>query len=110
MRGLISSRRAKLSLLVLLAVALVVAWVYWNRPTHTDMASYAPADSLAFVEANDVTELAQGIEGDQAWKTLARPIGAPAGLLPNRWLIRLARWAGIGSAEAVLMARSPVAG
>ncbi len=109
MRALIKSRSAKLSLAVLLAGTFVVVWIYWNRPTHTDMASYAPADSLAFVEANDLTEVAQGIEGTQAWKALAGPIGARVGLLPNRWLVRLARWTGIGSAEAVLVARSQVA-
>jgi len=73
------------------------------------MATYAPADCLAFVEANDLAEAAQGIEGTQAWKALAGPVGARASLLPNRWFIRLARWTGIGSAEAVLLARSQIA-
>ncbi len=106
---MIKSRRSKLLLVVLLAVACVVVWLYWNRAARTDMASYATADCLAFVEANDLTEVAQGIEGTQAWKALAGPIGARSSLLPNRWLIRLARWTGIGSAEAVLLARSQVA-
>src|SRR6266481_3181578 len=75
MRGLNKTRRAKI-LLPLLLVALLVAWLYWNRAGHTDMATYAPADSLAFVEANDVTEVAQGIEGTQAWNALAGPVGA----------------------------------
>jgi len=106
---LIKSRRAKLFLAVLLVVACVVVWLYWNRPARTDLATYAPADCLAFVEANDLTRVAQGIEGTQAWKALAGPIGARSSLLPNRWLIRLARWTGIGSAEALLLARSQVA-
>jgi hypothetical protein len=96
-------------LLAFLLVAFVTVWLYWNRPTRTDMATYAPADCLAFVEANDLTEAAQGIEGTQAWKALAGPVGARASLLPNRWFIRLARWTGIGSAEAVLLARSQIA-
>jgi hypothetical protein len=73
------------------------------------MATYAPADCLAFVEANDLTEVAQGIEGTQAWKALAGPVAARSNLLPNRWFLRLARWTGIGSPEAVLLARSQVA-
>jgi hypothetical protein len=109
MRGLIKSRRAKLLLAVLLVVACLLVWLYWNRAARSDMASYAPADCLAFVEANDLVEVAQGIEGTQAWKALAGPIGARPSLLPNRWLIRLARWTGIGSVEAVLLARSQVA-
>lgn len=106
---MIKSRRAKLLLAVLFVVACLVVWLYWNRAARTDMASYAPADCLAFVEANDLTQVAQGIEGTQAWKALAGPIGARSSLLPNRWLVRLARWTGIGSAEAVLLARSQVA-
>jgi hypothetical protein len=108
MRALIKPRRAK-SLLALLVIAFVVGWLYWNRAARTDMATYAPADCLAFVEANDLTEVAQGIEGTQAWKALAGPVGARSGFLPNRWLIRLARWTGLGSTQAVLMARSQVA-
>ncbi|MDX6290566.1 MAG: hypothetical protein QOH42_2365, partial [Blastocatellia bacterium] len=108
MRRLIRTRRAIL-FLVLLLVALAVAWLFWSRAGRTDMATYAPADCLAFVEANDLTEVAQGIEGTQAWKMLAGPVGAPSHLLPNRWLLRLARWTGIGSAEAILFARAQVA-
>ncbi len=102
MRRLNKTRRAKI-LLPLLLVALLVAWLYWNCAGHTDMATYAPADCFAFVEANDVTEVAQGIEGTQAWNALAGPVGARSSLLPNRWVMRLARWTGIGSAPAILL-------
>ena len=97
------------SLIAVLLVAFVAVWLYWNRTTRTDMSTYAPADCLALVEANDLTELAHGIEGTQAWRALTGPVGARSNLLPNRWFIRLARWTGIGSAEAVLLARSQVA-
>jgi len=109
MRGLIKPRRTRLLLAGFLVVAFAVAWIYWNRQTRTNMAAYAPADCLAFVEANDLPEVAQGIEGTQAWKALAGPIGVRSSLLPNPWLIRLARWTGFGSAEAVVLARSQVA-
>ncbi len=105
---MIRTRRAIL-LLVFLLVGLAVAWLFWSRAGRTDMAIYAPADCLAFVETNDLTEVVQGIEGTQAWKMLAGPVGAPSHLLPNRWFLRLARWTGIGSAEAILLARSQVA-
>src|SRR5258708_588319 len=108
MRRLNKTRSAKI-LLPLVLLALLVAWLYWNRAGHTDMATYAPADCLAFVSANDVTEVAQGIEGTQVWNALAGPVGARSSLLPNRWVMRLARWTGIGSAPAILLARSQVA-
>ena len=73
------------------------------------MAAYVPADCVAFVEADDLVELADGIGASEAWTKLAGPLGARSSLLPNRWLIRLARWTGIGSRDAVLLARAQVA-
>jgi len=105
---LINLRRARLLIVVVIAAACA-GWLYWNRPVYSDMSAYAPGDSLAFVEANDLTEVIKGIEQTQAWTSLAAPIGAPSRLLPNRWLISLARWTGIGSADAILFARSQLA-
>jgi hypothetical protein len=109
MRALIRSRRAKSLLALFLAAFVAGWWLYWNRATQTDMASYAPADCLAFVEANDLAEIVQRLEGTRGWQALAGPVGARATLSPNRWFIRLARWTGLGSTEAVLLARSQIA-
>ena len=100
-------RKALISLLVL--VALGAAWLFWNRAPRTEMSAYVPAESLAFVEANDLMGLANGITGTEAWRVLAPPLGAPSQLIPYSWSIRVARWTGIGSAEAVLLARSQFA-
>ena len=73
------------------------------------MAALVPADSLAFIEANDLPTLASGIEESEAWRALAGPLNAPSSLLPRRWLVRFARWTGLGPIDAVLAARSQVA-
>src|SRR5260221_2812196 len=109
MRALIRSHRARSFLALFLAALVAGWWLYWNRSTRNDMASYAPADCLAFVEANDLAEIAQRLEGTRGWQALAGPVGARATLSPNRWFIRLARWTGLGSTEAVLLARSQIA-
>jgi hypothetical protein len=109
MRALIRTRRAKILLGLLLVTGLVVLWLWWNRTTQTDLATYAPADCLAFVEVNDLVAAAQGFQSTQAWSALAGPVGARATLVPSRWIIRLARWTGIGSTEAILLARSQAA-
>jgi len=108
MRRLITRHRITL-LIFLLAVLLASAWLYWNRPTVTDLSAYAPADSLAFVETDDLAGLATGVEQSEAWASLAGPLGASQNLVPNRSLLRLARWTGIGSADTILFARSQVA-
>ncbi len=102
---LLITRRTKL-LVPAVIVAITAAWIIWNRPTKVDLATYVPADSLAFVGADDLPALAAGIEGTEAWRNLASPLGAPTNLLPSRWLISVAKWTGIGSADAVLAARS----
>ena len=109
MRPLFKHRRAKLLLAALAAVGIIVGWLYLNRPNRADMAAYAPADSLAYVEAGSLTELAEGVEGTTAWKSLAGLIGARSNLVPGQWWIRIARWTGIGSAETIVIARSQVA-
>ena len=95
--------------ILLLIVAAVSAWFYGNRPTHADLSAWAPADSLAFVEINDLAAVGGGLEQTKAWKVFGPLLGSPAHLAPNRWWTRLARWTGIGSADALLFARAQVA-
>jgi hypothetical protein len=102
------SRRTRV-LVAGLALAVIAGWFYWNWPRRADMAAYLPADCVAFVETDDLVELADGIGSSEAWTKLAAPLGARSTLLPNRWLIRLARWTGIGSSAAILFARSQFA-
>ena len=73
------------------------------------MAVYAPSDCLAYLEADDLSELAKGVERTKAWRSLAGLVGARSSLLPNRWLMRMARWSGIGSADTIVLARSQIA-
>jgi hypothetical protein len=99
-------RYRKALILLLVLVAFGAAWVLWNRTPRAEMSAYVPAESLAFVEVNDLIGVANGITGTEAWRILAPPLGAPSQLIPYSWSIKLARWTGIGSAEAVLLARS----
>jgi hypothetical protein len=108
MRSVIVRRRNIIGILVFLGACLSL-WIYWNRTVRTDLSNYAPADSLGYVEVNELAEIAGGITDTQAWKSLAQPVGAPTSLTPNKWLIRLARWTGIGSTDTILFARSQVA-
>jgi hypothetical protein len=108
MRSVIVRRRNVIAGLVLLGTCLSL-WIYWNRAGQSDLSNYAPADSLGYLEVTDLAEIAGGVSNTQAWKSLAGPVGAPTNLTPNKWLIRLARWTGIGSTDTILFARSQVA-
>jgi hypothetical protein len=100
-------QRIILSIIVL--GLLLVAWLWWNRPEPVDMSGYVPAESLVYLETNNLPEIVRGLTSTDAWQILA----PPAGLNPNigqiGWLSRLSAWSGIGSAETVVFSRSQVA-
>jgi hypothetical protein len=98
------------ALLVFLALVLILAiWIWWNRPRKVNMAAYVPADSLIYLEANDLPDIAGGITSTDAWKALAPVAGIKSNLGNLGWLSRLASWTGIGPADAVVLSRAQVA-
>src|SRR4030095_8437374 len=93
--------------LALLLIIIVAVWLWWTLPTKVDMANYAPADSLVYVEFNNLEGVAQAIQQSEVWH-------ATAGITKNKpatqnRLLHTAARAGIGPLPAVLFARSQVA-
>ncbi len=93
--------------LVLLLILIGGAFVWFNRPTKVDLANYAPADSLLYVELNSPAELVHAIQNSDVWKAAA-PITRSNKSSENK-LATVAAQAGIGPIEAVLFARSQLA-
>lgn len=90
-------------------VIILAVWLWWNRPRKVDMANYVPADTLLYLEANDLPLIASEMTNTDAWKALAQPAGVKANLGSYGWLSRLAAWTGIGPADAVVLARAQIA-
>jgi len=93
--------------LALLLILIVAVWLWRSLPTKVDMAKYAPADSIVYVEFNNLEGVAQAIQQSDAWQAttgITRSTPAPQ----NRFLRTAAR-AGIGPLPAVLFARTQVA-
>ena len=69
------SRRMKflrpLLVLLLLAVLLIGVWLWWSFPRRVDMADYAPADSIVYVEFNNLAAVAQAIQNSDVWQAAA---------------------------------------
>ena len=93
--------------LALLLIVIVAVWLWWSLPTKVDMANYAPADSLVYVEFNNLGDVAQAIQHSQAWQVTA-DITKSKPPTQNR-LLHLAASAGLGPLPAVLFARAQVA-
>jgi hypothetical protein len=94
-------------ILVLLVVVFAGACLWASVPGKADLADYAPADSLIYVEFNNLADVAHAIQHTDAWQAAA-PIthSKPAG--ENRLLTAAAR-AGLAPIESVLFARTQVA-
>lgn len=93
--------------LALLLILLVGVWLWWSTPTRVDMANYAPADSIVYVEFNNLEDVANAIQNSEVWQSAATITNTkPA---PQNRLLRTAARAGIGPLPAVLFARAQLA-
>lgn len=90
-------------------VLLASVWVWWNRYQKVDMATYVPAETLIYLEANSLSDITKAVTSTDAWKALAVPAGIRPDLGELGWIGRLANWTGIGPADAVIFSRSQVA-
>ena len=93
--------------LVLLAIVFVAVWLWWSIPSKVDMADYAPADSLVYVEFNNPAAVVQAIQNSNVWQAAA-PITQTKAAPSSRFSTAAAR-AGLGPLPAVLFARAQVA-
>ena len=90
-----------------LALLLIAAALWWNLPVKADMASYAPADSLIYLETNSLPELSKAIQQSEVWKSVSPIVGNREQSQSRLWL--LASRAGIGPVEAVITSRAQIA-
>jgi hypothetical protein len=93
--------------LALLVILIGAALLWWSLPSRVDMADYAPADSLVYVEFNNLADVAQAIQQSDVWQAAA-PITQSRPVSRNRLMATAAR-AGLGPLPAVLFARAQVA-
>jgi hypothetical protein len=99
------TRLLLISVAILLIIATAFAWRNW--PRKVDMTQYAPADSLVYLECNDLQAVAESITTTETWRQLAKSMGlaTPAGHSSMSTLALL----GIGPAESVIFSRAQVA-
>jgi hypothetical protein len=102
-------QRRWILLAILLVFTILTSWLWWVRPKKVDMATYAPSDSLLYIEVNRPLDVADAIAGTDAWKAVEKTIGAPAVTPRSRWLQGFIRWTGIGPIQSVILARAQIA-
>jgi len=90
-----------------LALLLITAALWWNLPVKVDMASYAPADSLIYLETNSIPEVNNALHQSDVWKSVSAIIGSRE--QSQSRFGPLAARAGVGPVEAVVASRAQVA-
>ena len=79
-------------LLALVLGCLIVGWLWWVKPKSVDMAAYAPADSLLYLEANKPSEIFDAVSTTDAWKEMAKAMGTRPPEPSAHWLQGIVRW------------------
>jgi hypothetical protein len=98
----------RIAIALLLLFVFVIFWIWWTRPTRADMAAYAPADSLVYLEANSIVDIGRGIASTDAWQKLGPHLQLQQ-QLPSPWFSKFVMWTGLGSVETVVTTRAQVA-
>lgn len=93
--------------LVLLAVLVAAAWLWFATPGTVDLANYAPANAVVYVEFDNLADVARAIQHTNIWQAAA-PITGNKADNRNSVMLAAAR-AGLGPIESVLFARTQVA-
>lgn len=93
----------------LLLLAVLAAWLWWVRPRTVDMATYAPADSLLYLESNNPAVVAASLANTDAWKLVDELTGNQRRRDSNNWSRKFVRWTGIGPTNSVIATRAQLA-
>ena len=88
-----------------LLLAGVLIW--WNLPTKVDMASYAPADSLVYVEVNSLIDITNALKQSEVLRPFL-PFVAMDSRPTQGWTLSASR-AGLAPAAAVISSRAQAA-
>ncbi len=103
------TRTRLIPLIGFIALAILIAWWWWVRPEKVDMAMYAPAHSLLYIESNNLLRIVDSIVSTPAWKRLAPELGLESTSDGQQWYRRFVRWTGLGPINSVILSRSQVA-
>ncbi|HEY6232847.1 MAG TPA: hypothetical protein VIW64_16400 [Pyrinomonadaceae bacterium] len=102
-------RRSRFLSLILIVGCLIGAWLFWVYPRPVDMAAYAPADSLLYLEANHPMEIFDAVSNTDAWRAIGNLTGTPTSESHGRWFRSFVRWTGLGPIRTVILTRAQVA-
>src|SRR5882724_4542956 len=98
-----------IAVLAVAAIAITLTYSLWPKRPKVEMPQYAPASALIYLEVRDVPDLLNGLTSTIAWKKLAPALGLSSQLNYLGDIGSFAAATGLGSQEAVVLARAQFA-
>jgi hypothetical protein len=95
--------------IVLLLVFFVAGFFILRRPARVAMERYIPADALAYIEIDSLTDLVDGLTHTKAWRELAPVLGMSSQIRQVGLVADLIGRSGFGPDEAVVAGRAQYA-
>ncbi len=93
----------------LLIFTILGCWLWWVRPRSVDMSTFAPADSLLYLESNNPADVFATLTKTDAWQLVDDVTGNRRHVENNNWSGKFVRWTGIGPINSVILTRAQLA-
>jgi hypothetical protein len=98
-----------ISIVVLTLVGLTAGYFIFRKPQPVPMDKYAPANALAYIEINSLTDVLNGLTDTKAWNEIAPVLGLSSQLKQLGSGIGLMSSTGLGPDEVVIAGRTQYA-
>lgn len=95
--------------LTLFSAFLIFAWLYLQFPAPVEMARYVPAETLIYLETNDLPAVLRAYTETDAWRETAPQFGVRQDFGAFGAISRFLANANLGSTETIVFGRSQVA-
>jgi hypothetical protein len=92
-----------------IVIVVVAAYLAFRRPPRVAMERYVPANALAYMEVDNLSDLVDGLTDTTAWRELAPALGLSSQLRQLGLISDLIGRTGLGPDEAVIAARAQFA-
>jgi hypothetical protein len=103
------TRLRMLFVFVLLLLFMGLVWLLWVKPKPVDMAQFAPANSVLYLEVNAPAEVLRILTNTDVWKLIVENGNAPQISVGKGWEQDFVRVTGVGPIHSVIMSRSQLA-
>ncbi len=93
----------------LLIFTILGCWLWWVRPRSVDMSTFAPADSLLYLESNNPKDVLATLANTDAWQLIDELTGNQRRVENKNWTTKFVKWTGIGPINSVILTRAQLA-